>query len=278
MGRGSLPGVSSRPRISQRNLHAVRRRSQRIPLGACRRRRVRPRPRPPLRRGRHSGVRRARGVARYRCRAADGRDGPVGLGQVDADAHARRPGRPTVGEVVDRGHRDHASGRRAADEAAPRPHRLHLPVLQPAADAHGARRTSCCRCPSPAGRSTRTGRGAHRQGRARRRLTHRPSELSGGQQQRVAIARALVSRPTVLFADEPTGNLDSTTSAEILGFCASRSTSFGQTTVMVTHDPQAAAIADRVLFLADGQIVRDVAALDASARGRSRRMEELGAR
>jgi putative ABC transport system ATP-binding protein len=91
-----------------------------------------------------------------------------------------------------------------------------------------------------------------------KRLDHRPSELSGGQQQRVAIARALVARPTVMFADEPTGNLDSTTSAEILELLRDSVTSFGQTTVMVTHDAHAAAIADRVLFLADGRIVKDL--------------------
>ena len=91
------------------------------------------------------------------------------------------------------------------------------------------------------------------------RRSHRPSELSGGQQQRVAIARALVSRPTVLFADEPTGNLDSTTSGEILELLRASVTSRGQTTVMVTHDPRAATIADRILFLADGLIVRELA-------------------
>ena len=90
------------------------------------------------------------------------------------------------------------------------------------------------------------------------RLSHRPSELSGGQQQRVAIARALVSRPTVMFADEPTGNLDSTTSGEILELLRDSVSSYGQTTVMVTHDAHAAAIADRVLFLADGLVVRDI--------------------
>ena len=90
------------------------------------------------------------------------------------------------------------------------------------------------------------------------RLHHRPSELSGGQQQRVAIARALVSRPTVLFADEPTGNLDSATGSEILTLMRDSVDAYGQTTVMVTHEPRAAAIADRVLFLADGLIVRDV--------------------
>ena len=91
------------------------------------------------------------------------------------------------------------------------------------------------------------------------RLSHRPSEMSGGQQQRVAIARALVSRPTVMFADEPTGNLDSKTSSEILQLLRDSVTGYGQTTVMVTHDANAAAaIADRILFLADGVIVRDL--------------------
>jgi putative ABC transport system ATP-binding protein len=90
------------------------------------------------------------------------------------------------------------------------------------------------------------------------RLKHRPAELSGGQQQRVAIARALVGRPTVMFADEPTGNLDSTTGGEILDLLRDSVTSLGQTTVMVTHDAHAAAIADRVLFLADGLIVKDL--------------------
>jgi putative ABC transport system ATP-binding protein len=91
------------------------------------------------------------------------------------------------------------------------------------------------------------------------RLHHRPSELSGGQQQRVAIARALVSRPTVLFADEPTGNLDSATGSEILTLMRDSVDSYGQTTVMVTHEARAAAIADRILFLADGLVVSDVA-------------------
>jgi putative ABC transport system ATP-binding protein len=90
------------------------------------------------------------------------------------------------------------------------------------------------------------------------RLSHRPAELSGGQQQRVAIARALVSRPTVMFADEPTGNLDSTTSGEILELLRESVSNYGQTTVMVTHDAHAAAIADRILFLADGLIVKDL--------------------
>jgi putative ABC transport system ATP-binding protein len=89
------------------------------------------------------------------------------------------------------------------------------------------------------------------------RRHHRPAELSGGQQQRVAIARALVSRPTVIFADEPTGNLDSTTGNEILKVLREAVDTYEQTTVMVTHDANAAATADRALFLADGLIVRD---------------------
>jgi putative ABC transport system ATP-binding protein len=96
------------------------------------------------------------------------------------------------------------------------------------------------------------------------RRTHRPAELSGGQQQRVAIARALISRPTVVFADEPTGNLDSKTSGEILELMRDSVESLGQTTVMVTHDPRAAAIADRILFLDDGLIVRDMPHSDPS--------------
>ncbi len=90
------------------------------------------------------------------------------------------------------------------------------------------------------------------------RLSHKPSELSGGQQQRVAVARALVERPAIIFADEPTGNLDSRSSGEILAFMRSAVLEFGQTVVMVTHDPVAAAHSSRVLFLADGQIVDEL--------------------
>ena len=90
------------------------------------------------------------------------------------------------------------------------------------------------------------------------RLTHRPSELSGGQQQRVAVARALASQPRIIFADEPTGNLDSTTGAEILTFMRKAVDDLGQTIVMVTHDPVAAAYADRIIFLADGHIVNEM--------------------
>jgi putative ABC transport system ATP-binding protein len=90
------------------------------------------------------------------------------------------------------------------------------------------------------------------------RRKHRPAELSGGQQQRVAIARALVSRPAVLFADEPTGNLDSATSKDVLRVLRRSVDELGQTIVMVTHDASAAAMADRILFIADGRIVKDV--------------------
>jgi len=90
------------------------------------------------------------------------------------------------------------------------------------------------------------------------RLKHRPSELSGGQQQRVAVARALASRPSIIFGDEPTGNLDSRTGAEILSFMRSAVRELGQTIVMVTHDPAAASYAERVIFLADGSIVDEM--------------------
>jgi putative ABC transport system ATP-binding protein len=91
-----------------------------------------------------------------------------------------------------------------------------------------------------------------------KRRSHRPAELSGGEQQRVAIARSLVSRPTILFADEPTGNLDSKTGGEILDLIRDSVDSYGQTTVMVTHEPRAASTADRILFLSDGLIVKEL--------------------
>ena len=97
------------------------------------------------------------------------------------------------------------------------------------------------------------------------RLGHRPAELSGGQQQRVATARALVTRPDLIFADEPTGNLDSRSATELLAQIRRAVDEYGQTVVMVTHDPRAAAYADRVLFLADGQVVRELAAPTADA-------------
>jgi len=106
------------------------------------------------------------------------------------------------------------------------------------------------------------------------RRTHRPSELSGGQQQRVAIARALVSKPSVVFADEPTGNLDSKTGGEILELLRQAVQDAGQTTVMVTHDPRSASIADRILFLADGNIVKELPRSEPSAVIAA--MEEIG--
>ena len=107
------------------------------------------------------------------------------------------------------------------------------------------------------------------------RLAHRPSELSGGQQQRVAVARALASKPHIIFADEPTGNLDSRTGAEILSFMRQAVREFGQTIVMVTHDPVAASYADRAVFLADGHIVDEVT--DPTADSVLSHMRTLGA-
>ncbi len=106
------------------------------------------------------------------------------------------------------------------------------------------------------------------------RMGHRPSELSGGQQQRVAVARALASRPRIIFADEPTGNLDSVTGAEILDFMRRAVREFGQTIVMVTHDPTAASYSDRVIFLADGKIVDELA--EPSADEVFDKMREIG--
>ena len=108
------------------------------------------------------------------------------------------------------------------------------------------------------------------------RLGHRPAQLSGGEQQRVACARALVSRPEVVFADEPTGNLDSRSGAEVLGFLRRSVRELGQAVVMVTHDPTAAAYADRVVFLVDGRIVGELA--DPTAVRVLERMKHLGAR
>ncbi len=97
------------------------------------------------------------------------------------------------------------------------------------------------------------------------RLSHRPSELSGGQQQRIACARALITRPELIFADEPTGNLDSNASTDVLAFLRQAVSEHGQSIVMVTHDPQAAAYADRVVFLADGAVVGELASPSADA-------------
>jgi len=106
------------------------------------------------------------------------------------------------------------------------------------------------------------------------RLDHRPAELSGGQQQRVAAARALASKPEIIFADEPTGNLDSRSGAELLGFMRKAVQEFGQTIVMVTHDPTAAGYSDRVVFLADGKVVDEM--LQPTAERVLERMKSLG--
>jgi putative ABC transport system ATP-binding protein len=108
----------------------------------------------------------------------------------------------------------------------------------------------------------------------RDRLTHKPGELSGGQQQRVAAARALAARPDIIFADEPTGNLDSRSGAEVLSFMRSSVRELGQTVVMVTHDPNAAGYADRIVFLADGRIVDEM--LEPTAQKVLDRMKSLG--
>ena len=108
------------------------------------------------------------------------------------------------------------------------------------------------------------------------RLSHRPSELSGGQQQRVAVSRALASRPEIIFADEPTGNLDSNSGGEILGFMRSAVDEFGQTIVMVTHDPVAASYADRIVFLVDGRIVDEM--LEPTAGAVIDKMKDLDSR
>jgi putative ABC transport system ATP-binding protein len=109
------------------------------------------------------------------------------------------------------------------------------------------------------------------------RLTHRPAELSGGQQQRVAVGRALLSKPSIIFADEPTGNLDSRSGAEILTFMRKAVDELGQTIVMVTHDPNAASYADRVVFLADGAIVDELHEANADADAILDKMKSLGA-
>ena len=145
-----------------------------------------------------------------------------------------------------------------AHAAAPGQGRLHLPGLQPDPDADRAGEHHAA---DVAGRpQARPGvaRPRRRHRRPRDRLHHRPSELSGGQQQRVAVARALASRPEIIFGDEPTGNLDSRTGAEILSFMRTAVQELGQTIVMVTHDPVAASYAHRVVFLADGPIVDEM--------------------
>ena len=169
--------------------------------------------------------------------------GPSGSGKSTLMHLLAGLDRPTSGTVTIAGIELSDARRPRADAAAPRAHRLHLPDVQPAADARRAKRTSCCRCRSP---------GASPDSEwfdqlidtvgIRDRLHHRPAELSGGQQQRVAVARALISRPSVVFADEPTGNLDSKASGEVLELLRHAVDDFGQTVVMVTHDAHAAVV------------------------------------
>ena len=211
-----------------------------------------------------------------RARQADGRDGPVGLGQVDADAHPRRARqadlrRPSTIDGIDITNLD--------DTDLTKLRRKHIGFvfqffnLLADADRGGERPAAALDRRREAGQRL-VRRAAAATSASTDRRTHRPAELSGGQQQRVAIARALVSQPTVVFADEPTGNLDSTTSGEILDLLRSSVDDYGQTTVMVTHDARAASIADRILFLADGLIVRELGRTSQDAVLRV--MDELG--
>ena len=164
--------------------------------------------------------------------------------------------------------------RPAAHDLAPRPRGLRVPVVQPGADDH---RRGEHHPAAAAG-----GPQGDREWIAKvietldigDRLKHRPQELSGGQQQRVAVARALASRPEIIFADEPTGNLDSHAGAEVLTFMRRAVDEIGQTIVMVTHDPIAAAYADRIVFLADGRIVDEM--IEPTAERVLERMKRFG--
>ena len=188
-----------------------------------------------------------------------GDHGPVGLGQEHADAVRRRSRPAHVRVGVHRRHRHLRAEQDRADAAAARPARLHLPAVQPDPDAvgegeHPPAADARGRDPDAAWFDTivdTVGLG--------NRLDNLPSQLSGGQQQRVAVARALVPKPDIVFADEPTGALDSSTGTEILTFMRHAVDETGQTIVMVTHDPHAASYANNVLFLADGQIVDSMA-------------------
>ena len=185
--------------------------------------------------------------------------GPSGSGKSTLLHVAAGLDRPDSGDVHIAGDDLGRKSRGRSDAAATRPRRFHLPGLQP--DAGADRR------PEHRAAARLSGRRADRAWLAEvasrvgltERLGHRPAQLSGGQQQRVAIARALVTRPDVLFADEPTGALDSRTAAEILDLMRECTDREGLTIVMVTHDPLAASHADGVLFLADGRIVHHLA-------------------
>jgi ABC-type dipeptide/oligopeptide/nickel transport system ATPase subunit len=147
----------------------------------------------------------------------------------------------------------------AARRSSPKRSATRSPAAGSTSSCSRPRRTSSCRCRSQAASGTRpSSRDLLKKVGLSDRRTHRPSELSGGQQQRVALPRALVTKPTVVLADEPTGNLDSKTGGEILELLHDAVDSYGQTLVMVTHEARAAAIANRIVFLADGLIVRDL--------------------
>ena len=212
-----------------------------------------------LRQGRSRGPCARRRHRRLRDRSLHRDHGPVGLGQVDAHALARRPRLAHERFGLDRRRRARHAQREEAHAAAPRPHRLHLPVVQPHPDAHrGREHHAADEARRPQARPANGSTTSSTPSVSATACSHRPSELSGGQQQRVAVARALASRPQIIFADEPTGNLDSRTGAEILAFMRQAVRELGQTIVMVTHDPVAASYADRAVFLADGRIVDEI--------------------
>ena len=221
--------------------------------------RQRPRPHASLRRGRDRRRRAPRRLARRPPGRARGRHGPVRLGQVDADAHPRRA------RQADLGHASRSPARTSgslSDTDVTLLRRKHIGFvfqffnLLPMLNAEENIALPLSIAGEKPDKEFFEGL-LSRVGLADRRK-HRPAELSGGQQQRVAIARSLVSRPTVVFADEPTGNLDSHTGHEILELLRAATAEYGQTTVMVTHDAAAATIADRILFLADGVIADEL--------------------
>lgn len=187
-------------------------------------------------------------------RELHGGDGAVGVGEVDVPPVRGGVG-PAHGRVrTARRDRDHGHEREQADRTAARPAGVRVPGVQPAAVADGGAERTAADAPCGAAAGAAPGRGAPGAGGARGKGKRRPGELSGGQQQRVAIARALVTRPDVVFADEPTGALDTRTAAEVLSLLRNAVDGMGATVVMVTHDPSAAAYADQVLFLADGSM------------------------